>query len=238
MDWSLMFYSMKKKISLIFTGAMAGALAIAQTLPTQNRNIMWYENPAAVWTEALPLGNGKLGAMVYGKPGVEQIQLNEETLWAGSPNNNYNPEALSHLPEIRQLLFEGKYLEAQTLCTQYVKSPTNQGMPYQTFGSLVLTFPGHEWYSNYRRELDLDSARTVVEYDVQSEPGVSGQQKYFHYRRETFCPMGDSVVVIRLTTDRPEGLSFTAQLTTPQQDCIWKSEGNEVTVSGLTGSHE
>lgn len=238
MDWSLMFYSMKKKISLIFTGAMAGALAIAQTLLTQNRNIMWYENPAAVWTEALPLGNGKLGAMVYGKPGVEQIQLNEETLWAGSPNNNYNPEALSHLPEIRQLLFVGKYLEAQTLCTQYVKSPTNQGMPYQTFGSLVLTFPGHEWYSNYRRELDLDSARTVVEYDVQSEPGVSGQQKYFHYKRETFCPMGDSVVVIRLTTDRPEGLSFTAQFTTPQQDCIWKSEGDEVTVSGLTGSHE
>ena len=139
----------------------------------QNRNLLWYEKPAEVWTEALPLGNGKLGAMVYGTPGVEQIQLNEETLWAGSPNNNFNPATLEHLPEIRQLLFEGKWLEAQTLCTQFVKSPTNQGMPYQTFGYLRLFFTGHELYSNYRRSLDLDSARTVVEYQLPSHPGVS-----------------------------------------------------------------
>ena len=234
---------MKKSHSLILSGVIFSTIfsvtnASAQTLPLQNRNELWYERPAEVWTEALPLGNGRLGAMVYGTPGVEQIQLNEETLWAGSPNKNFNKEALSYLPQIRQLLVEGKWLEAQTLCTQHVKSPTNQGMPYQTYGYLRLIMPGHEWYTNYRRSLDLDSARTVVEYQVPARPGDTGVQTFYHYRRETFCPMGDSVVVVRLTTDSPEGLSFTAQMATPHQDCILRSEGDEVTLSGLTGSHE
>lgn len=228
---------MKLYFSLIFA-SLSFAMGMAQSYPAQNRNEMWYEKPAQVWTEALPLGNGKLGAMVYGIPGIEQIQLNEETLWAGSPNNNYNPHALEYLPQIRQLLFEGRWREAQDMCTQYVKSATNQGMPYQTFGSLMLTFPGHESYGGYRRSLDLDSARTVVEYKVASQPGVTGPQRYYHFRRETFCPLGDSVVVMRLTTDQPGGISFNALFTTPQQDCIWESEDNEVTVSGLTGSHE
>ncbi len=210
----------------------------AQTLPTQNRNVMWYERPAQVWTEALPLGNGRLGAMVYGIPGNERIQLNEETIWAGSPNNNANPEALSHLPEIRQLLLDGKWEEAQTLCTRYVKSPTNQGMPYQTFGDLRITMSGHEHYTNYRRLLDLDSARTVVEYDVLSHPGQSGPQEYRHYRRETFTPFGDSVVVIRLTTDVPGGLTFTATFTTPQQDAQLTSSGEKIQLTGLTSTHE
>ena len=229
---------MNKSFSLIFIGLITTFSLVAQQLPTQNRNILWYEKPAEVWTEALPLGNGKLGAMVYGVPGVEQIQLNEETLWAGSPNKNYNKETLAHLPEIRQLLFEGKWLEAQNLCTQYVKSPTNQGMPYQCFGYLRLIMPGHEHYSNYRRTLDLDSARAVVEYQMPSQPGVTGVQTFYQYKREIFCPMGDSVVVVRLTTDDPQGLSFVAQLATPQQDCYLRSEGDEVTLSGLTGSHE
>ncbi len=229
---------MNKFFSLILSGALLSVTVSAQTSPLQNRNELWYEKPASVWTEALPLGNGKLGAMVYGVPAVEQIQLNEETLWAGSPNNNANPEALEHLEEIRRLVFEGKTLEAQTLCTKYIKAPTNSGMPYQTFGNLRLVFADHQWYTNYRRSLDLDSARAVVEYDVPVLPGVTGPQECYHYRREVFCPLGDSVVVVRLTTDAPEGLSFTALLETPQQDCLWASEGDEVTVTGLTGSHE
>ena len=229
---------MNKVYSLILAGGMALTTASAQTLPAQNHNEMWYDAPARVWTEALPLGNGKLGAMVYGVPGVEQIQLNEETLWAGSPNNNANPEALQYLQQIRQLVLEGKTLEAQTLCTRHVKAATNSGMPYQTFGSLLIAFPGHEWYSNYRRSLDLDSARAVVGYEAQSQPEQTEAQTCYHYRREVFCPMGDSVVVVHLTTDAPDGLSFTAMLTTPQQDCRWESDGDEVTVTGLTGSHE
>ena len=127
---------------------------------------LWYDAPAAVWTEALPLGNSALGAMVYGNPAAEQIQLNEETLWAGRPNDNANPDALEWIPKIRQLVFEGKYLEAQTLCTQHVKAATNSGMPFQTFGDLRINFAGHSRYDNYYRELSLDSARTVVRYRV------------------------------------------------------------------------
>lgn len=81
---------------------------------------LWYDEPAQVWTEALPLGNGRLGAMVFGNPGVEHIQLNEETIWAGRPNNNANPDALEYIPKVRRLVFEGKYLEAQTLATEKV----------------------------------------------------------------------------------------------------------------------
>ncbi len=212
--------------------------AAAQALPTQNRNQLWYEQPAQVWTEALPLGNGKLGAMVYGIPGHERIQLNEETLWAGSPNNNANPEALQHLDEIRQLLFQGKWQEAQTLCTKHVKSPTNQGMPYQTFGELQLTLPGHEYYTNYRRTLDLDSAHTVTEYDVMRQPGITGPQTFNHYRTEVFTPLGDSVIVVRLTADTPGSLWFNATFTTPQQDAQLYSEGQEILLKGKTGSHE
>lgn len=107
--------------------------------------------------EALPLGNGRLGAMLYGNPAAEQLQLNEETIWAGRPNNNPVPKRGSGCPKIRELVLAGKYKEAQDLCTAHVKSKTNQGMPYQPFGDLRLNFPGHTRYTNYYRELSLDS---------------------------------------------------------------------------------
>lgn len=89
------------------------------------------------------MGNGRLGAMVFGNPAVEQLQLNEETLWAGRPNNNANPEGLKYIPKVRELVFAGKYLEAQTLATEKVMSKTNSGMPYQSFLEIaVFRFPG------------------------------------------------------------------------------------------------
>lgn len=101
---------------------------------------LWHDKPAQVSTEALPLGNGRLGAMVYGNPGAEQIQLNEETTGPASPTTMPIPR-LEWIPKIRQLVFEGKYREAQDMCTAHVKSKTNQGMPYQPFGDLRITFP-------------------------------------------------------------------------------------------------
>ncbi len=146
---------------------------------------LWYDEPAQVWTEALPLGNGRLGAMVYGTPAMENIQLNEETLWAGRPNNNANPNALEYIPKVRQLVFEGKYLEAQTLATEKVMAKTNSGMPYQSFGHLRIAFPGHTRYTDYYRELSLDSARTVVCYTVD---GV-------RYRRETITSYNPQIQI-------------------------------------------
>lgn len=189
---------------------------------------LWYDKPAQVWTEALPLGNGRLGAMVFGTPGVEHLQLNEETIWAGRPNNNPNPDALEYIPKVRQLVFEGKYLEAQTLATEKVMSKTNSGMPYQSFGDLYLSFPGHTRYTNYYRELSLDSARCIVRYEVD---GVI-------YRREMFTSFPDQVVVLRLTASKPGHISCNASLTSPHQDVEITSEGKEITLSGVSSWHE
>jgi len=189
---------------------------------------LWYDKPASVWTEALPLGNGRLGAMVYGTPSVEQIQLNEETIWAGRPNNNANPEALQYIPKVRELVFAGKYLEAQTLATEKVMANTNSGMPYQTFGDLRIAFPGHTRYTDYYRELSLDSARALVSYKVD---GV-------RYKREMITSFPDQVVMIRLSADAAKKITFNAFFTSPHQDVVVDTEGNSVTLSGVSSWHE
>ena len=198
-------------------------------LPLQAQEYkLWYDQPAHVWTEALPLGNGRLGAMLYGNPAAEQLQLNEETIWAGRPNNNPSPEAREWLPKIRELVLEGKYKEAQDLCTAHVKSKTNQGMPYQPFGDLRLNFPGHTRYTNYYRELSLDSARAVVRYEVD---GV-------RFQRETFTSFPDQVVITRVTASQPGKVTFNATMTSPHQDVIITSEGNDITLEGVSSLHE
>ncbi|WP_455585375.1 glycoside hydrolase family 95 protein [Bacteroides sp.] len=189
---------------------------------------LWYDCPAQVWTEALPLGNGRLGAMVFGNPAVEQLQLNEETLWAGRPNNNANPDGLEYIPKVRELVFAGKYLEAQTLATERVMSKTNSGMPYQSFGDLRISFPGHTRYKDYYRELSLDSARAIVRYRVD---GVT-------YQREMLTSFTDQVVMVRLTADMPRKITFNAVLTTPHQDALVDTDGDCVTLSGVSSWHE
>ena len=189
---------------------------------------LWYDRPAQVWTEALPLGNGRLGAMVYGNPAAEQIQLNEETLWAGRPNNNANAEALEWIPKIREMVFAGQYLEAQTAATKHVKAATNSGMPYQTFGDLRLSLPGHARYTDYYRELSLDSARAVVTYTVD---GV-------RYRRETLTSFTDQAIITHISADQPGRITFTAALTSPHQDVFIATDGQDITLSGVSSQHE
>ena len=189
---------------------------------------LWYDKPAQVWTEALPLGNGRLGAMVFGVPGIEHIQLNEETIWAGRPNNNPNPNALEYIPKVRDLVFEGKYLEAQTLATEKVMSKTNSGMPYQSFGDMHISFPGHNNYTDYYRELSLDSARTIVRYKVD---GVN-------YLRETMTSFTDQVVTVRVTADKPGKITCTANFTSPHQDVMIETEGGEISLTGVSSWHE
>ena len=218
---------MMKNKSLLRTAAVWAVGLVSLSLQAREYKL-WYDKPAAVWTEALPLGNGRLGAMVFGTPGVEQIQLNEETIWAGRPNNNANPNALEYIPKVRELVFAGKYLEAQTLATEKVMAKTNSGMPYQTFGDLRISFPGHTRYTDYYRELSLDSARTVVRYKVN---GVT-------YRRETITSFTSQVVMVRLTADKPGMITCNALLTTPHQDPVIASEGNCVTLSGVSSWHE
>ena len=219
----------KRLFGYLFVLVSVGNISAQESRLSAQEYKLWYDRPAQVWTEALPLGNGRLGAMVYGTPATEQIQLNEETIWAGRPNNNANPNALEYIPRVRDLVFAGKYLEAQTLATEKVMAKSNSGMPYQSFGDLRIAFPGHTRYTNYYRELSLDSARTLVRYEVD---GVQ-------YRRETITSFTDQVIMVRLTANRPGRITFNAQLTSPHQDVVVTSEeGNCVTLSGVSSLHE
>lgn len=193
-----------------------------------NKHILWYDAPASIWTEALPIGNSRLGAMIYGIPSSERLQLNEETIWAGRPNNNANPEALEYLPKVRQLVWEGKYKEAQDLATKHVQANTNSGMPYQPFGDLYISFPNVKDYDNYYRELNLDSARAITRY---TSNGVT-------YQREYLSALKDNVIAIRLTADKKGMITCTAQMTSPQQDVTICSEKDEIVLSGISGWHE
>jgi len=189
---------------------------------------LWYDEPAEKWVEALPIGNGRLGAMVYGDPVEEVIQLNENTVWAGQPNRNDNPEAKEYLPKVRELLFEGKSGEAQELVNQHFISKTSHGMPYQTVGNLKLSFPNHENYSDYHRELDLENAVTTSRYKV----GEVG------YETKIFASHPDQVIVVQIKADKPGALSFTATMDRPGGADVSTSENRELKLHGKTSNFE
>ena len=163
---------------------------------------LWYLQPAEQWNQALPVGNGRLGAMVFGRTADETIQLNEETLWSGGPYDPVVPGAYRALPEIRRLLFSGDIPAAHDLFGRTMMGRPYEQMKYQPLGNLRLTFPGHERATGYRRELDLDAAVARVEYSVDGTRFV----------REIFSSAPDQVIVIRISADRPGAVSFTAAL--------------------------
>ena len=163
---------------------------------------LWYRQPAKEWTEALPLGNGRLGAMVMGGTEQERIQLNEETLWTGAPYDPNTSGGPAALPEIRRLVFEGQYLQAHDLFGRKMMGyPTDQ-MSYQPLGSLWLTFPGHASVADYRRALDLDEAIVRVTYRVGD----------VQFTREILSSPIDQVIVVRLTASKPGSISLTARI--------------------------
>ena len=165
---------------------------------------LWYNTPSGdVWENALPIGNGFQAAMVYGNVEKEIFQLNEHTVWSGSPNRNDNPNALEALPEVRKLIFEGEYKAAENLANEKIITKKSHGQMFQPVGNLELTFTGHENYSDYYRELDIENAITKTTYIVD---GVT-------YTREAFTSFPDRVMVIRLSADKPNKLSFSAALT-------------------------
>jgi alpha-L-fucosidase 2 len=179
------------KIIIILLISLTSILNV--TAQTESLFKLWYIHPAKQWVEALPVGNGRLGAMVYGNPIKEVIQLNENTVWAGSPNRNDNPNAKEALPDIRKLIFEGKYKEAQDLVNQKVISITSHGMAYQTVGNLKLYFPGHENYSGYYRELDIEKAVATTRYKLN---GINYTTKVFSSFPDQVTPRGKGELVL------------------------------------------
>ena len=170
--------------------------------------VLWYDKPAEQWVEALPVGNGRMGAMDFGGVMHARYQFNDDTLWTGGPHSYAHKGAANFLPEIRRLLFEGKQKEAEELAAREFMSQPLRQRAYQPFGDVELEFAGHEKFTNYRRQLNLDTATVITTYEVD---GVI-------YSRETFASYPDRVIVIRLTCDEPGKLNFTANLTSPQTD--------------------
>ena len=179
-----------KKVSFVFLLALMCISAIAQN------QRLWYAKPASHWLEALPVGNSHMGAMVYGGTDTEEIQLNEETFWSGSPHDNNSHESLAALPEVRRLIFEGKEFEATKLLDRhFVKGP--HGMRFLPLGSLKLSL-GHKNVSQYERALNLNDATATTSYICD---GVK-------YTRTVFASQADSVIVIHIEASKRKALAF------------------------------
>ena len=163
---------------------------------------MWYEKPAEKWEDALPVGNGRLGAMVFGKYGEEQIQLNEETYWTGGPYSTVVAGGYKVLPKIQKYIFEGKPLEAHKLFGRHLMGYPVEQQKYQALANLILFFPEQDTVTNYQRSLDLKTGIVTVKY---SKDGVN-------YKREVIASHPDQAVVIRITADQPKSISFEAEL--------------------------
>jgi alpha-L-fucosidase 2 len=170
--------------------------------PGSGATVLWYRQPASKWDEALPVGNGRLGAMVFGGTGNEHIGLNEQTIWTGGPYDPSRPGGPEALPEIRRLVFAGKYVEAEELFGKTMLGKPVEQMKYQPLGNLFLEFPGHSAATEYVRQLDLDTAIAAVKYRV-------GDTRF---RREVFVSPVDQVIVVQLTADRPHAITLQARI--------------------------
>jgi alpha-L-fucosidase 2 len=167
---------------------LAGATVVARTEGDKDKLALWYDKPAGQWVEALPVGNGRLGAMVYGRPLQERLQLNEDTLWAGGPYRFDNPGFKAALPRVRALIDDGKFIEARDLvANEMIAKPATQ-MPYGAAGDLLFDFHGVHGAQSFRRTLDLDSAIATTRF-------TSGAARHV---REVFSSAPDQVIVLRL----------------------------------------
>ncbi len=187
-----------------------------------NDQRLWYDRPATVWLEAVPLGNSRMGAMVYGGTETEEIQLNEETFWSGGPHNNNSTTSLQHLTEARSLIFDGKEKEAEDLINrEFVKGP--HGMRFLTVGSLRMEF-GHKEVKDYVRELDLQTAVSTTSYIYNN----------VKYTRRVIASLADGIVVVNVKASKKGALNFVASHKC-QFPLTVKAEGNTLvaTIQGV-----
>ncbi len=191
-----------------------------------NANLLWYDKPAASWVEALPIGNGRLGAMIFGQPASDRLQLNEVTVWSGAPQPDADrKDAYRSLPELWQLIREGKYAEAERFANARFNGPAPYNASYQSLGDLKFEFQLPDGaVTNYRRWLDLDSALAGVEFAV-------GGTKF---QREAFASEPDGVIVERLTSSAKGGLNFTMQLTRAASARTQAADNDTLVMTGNT----
>jgi len=211
--------------------AMAALPGMAQTTPLEAATDLrlWYRQPAREWVQALPVGSGRLGAMVFGGTAVEQLQLNESTLWGGGPYDPVNPQAAGALPEIRRLIDAGQYADASALAAaKFMATPLWQ-MPYQTLGALKLSFPGlPDAGEGYVRDLDLDAATARTRF---SHGGVA-------FAREVIASAPDQVIAVRLSADKMGAISVDLAFDSPLKPTVAAEGGDTLVLSGRNaGQH-
>jgi len=183
--------------------------------------VLWYKQPGKQWTEGLPIGNGYMGAMIFGRIQNERIALNESTFWSGRPHDYTNPDGYKYFPMIRDLVFAGKYKEAEKMANEHFYGiPANQ-QAYQPLGDLLLDFKNKENVTDYYRELDMETGIAKVTYKV-------GNVKFI---REIFMSYPDHVMVVRLTCDKPGNISLEAKFKSPYLEKIITSSG-KLTMKG------
>jgi alpha-L-fucosidase 2 len=225
---------LSRRTLLLGGSALAAGLAVRPAhafvpAPAASPLELWYTRPAREWVEALPVGNGRLGAMVFGGTAVEQLQLNEDTLWAGGPYDPANPSARANLPELRRLIFDGKYAEAEAFANKHVMATPLRQAAYQTVGSLRIEMGIPEAPApGYRHALDLDSAVAETRFAAN---GVT-------YRRRVIASPVDQVIAVHLTADRPGAIAARLSYTCPLKTWQAAAEGNDTLVlSGRNNAH-
>jgi len=222
---------MKSKANLVFRSVVVASAALFLCkFSFGDAKALRYDEPGQFepLTEGLPIGNGRLGALIMGDPSSERIVLNEDTLWSGGPYDPSNPDALAALPEIRKLIFENRHAEAQELVQRSFMAKPLRQMNYQAMSDLLLDFPGHERYGNYSRILDLSDAIASVSYEVD---GV-------HFTREQFASYPDNVMVLRLAADEPGMVDVTLRLVSPHEKTQVSITPNGLRIAGKNSSSE
>ncbi|HEV7288109.1 glycoside hydrolase family 95 protein [Sphingomonas sp.] len=204
--------------------AIAGALPAAGAGSAASDTLLWYDTPASEWVEALPIGSGRLGAMIFGGIANERIQLNEDTFFAGSPYDSSNPKAREALPRVRELVWAGKYKEAQDLADETLVGRPARQMSYQPIGDVLLLFQGIENARDYRRTLDLDGALATTRFKL----------RRVTHLREAFASAVDRVVALRLSSDAPAGaITVNLSLSTPQDAETNVEDGDTLVMRGI-----
>jgi alpha-L-fucosidase 2 len=191
----------KTILAMVIVALIAGA-GEAGVFAAQDAHVIWLGHPADKWDNAFPVGNGRLGGLVWGKTDEEQIILNEDTCWSGGPYSTVVKGGFKALPEIQKAVFQGEFKKAHVLFSRHILGYPVEQMKYQGLGTLVMKYPSAEPVTNYRHQLDLDTAVVTTSYE---QGGV-------RFTREVFSSPVDQVVVVRLTADKPGRISFVSQL--------------------------
>ncbi|MEU8328769.1 glycoside hydrolase family 95 protein [Micromonospora sp. NPDC048839] len=208
--------------------AKAGSVAPPQVLAAGDL-ALWYDEGAGTdWLRALPIGNGRLGAMVFGNVDTERLQLNEDTVWAGGPHDPSNTRGAAALAEIRRLVNANQWTQAQDLINQTMMGNPGGQLAYQTVGNLRLAFGSASGASQHNRTLDLTTATATTSYVLNG----------IRYQREVFSSAPDQVIAMRLTADRSNSISFTATFDSPQRTTVSSPDGTTIGLDGISGNME